>query len=95
MTFPAPNNLVVIGVRVDPRKLQFYTGTVQDFVNNVHISGEEVQADCRQTGNGQMQSSETEGRSGYRGRDEETWSGAEGMSGNRRSVRNRVLGSSA
>ena len=38
-----------------------------------------------------MQSSKTEGRSSYQGRDEGMWSGAEGKSGTSRSVMNRVL----
>ena len=45
------------------------------------VSTSEVQADCRQTGNGLMQFSEKEARSGYWGRDKEKWSGAEGRSG--------------
>ena len=60
-------------------------------LNGAGVSGDEVQVDSRQTGSGQMQSSKTEGRSSYWGRDEETCSGAEGRSDTRRAVWNRVL----
>ena len=38
-----------------------------------------------------MQCSKTEGRSGYWGRVEETWSGAEVRTGTRISLKNRLL----
>ena len=55
-------------------------------LNGAGVSGERVQRGCRQTESGQVQSPKTEGRSGYRGRDEETPSGTEGRSGTRRSI---------
>ena len=62
--------------------------------NGAGVFGEGVLADSRQRGRRQMQSPKTEGRSGYWGRDEQTWLGAEGRSGTRRSIWNRVLESS-
>ena len=48
---------------------------------------ESPEGKSRQTESRQMQSSKTEGRSGYQGRDKEMLSGADGRSGSRTSIR--------
>ena len=45
------------------------------------VSGEDVRVDCKQRGNEQSQPSETEGGSGYLGKEKETGSGAGDGSG--------------
>ena len=63
--------------------------------NGVGASGEVVQAGNGQRVSRQIQSSKTESRSCYRGRDQESWSGAKGKLGTRRSAHKGVLESSA
>ena len=56
--------------------------TVQ-VLNGAGVSGERIQAGCRQTGSGQRPSPKKEGKKGYQGRDEEMWSEAGGRKRNR------------